>query len=154
MSSWVLSRERTQKSFPSQAQFPESPQLQVPTSLWMSCAGGPTSSRPSVGLPPRTSESALRSPTTTPRFRFPARLDSTAPTGALFSMGRRFSPLAWERCGGVYSILARSQLRSRSRTAPMQKRLPGIGRRVFGAREMSEMRLLSLGKRQDGLEEL
>src|SRR6266404_6575752 len=117
MSSWVLSRERTQKSFPSQAQFPEFRRLVAPTSLSMSCAGGPTSSRPSVGLPPRTSESALRSPTTTPRFHFPARLDSTAPAGALFSTGKRFSPLARERCGGDYSILERSQLRSRSRAA-------------------------------------
>src|SRR5712664_417396 len=147
MSSWVLSRERTLKSSPSRARFPEFRRLAALTSLSMSCAGGPTSSRPNVGLPPRTSESALRSPTTTPRFRFPARLDSTAPTGALFSMGRRFSPLARERCGGVYSILAKSQLRLRSRAAPMPKRLPDIGRRLWATEDV-ENALMELAQTQ------
>src|SRR5207245_10305595 len=135
MSSWALSRERTPKSFPSQAQFPESPQSPVPTSLWMCCAADPTSSRPSAGLPRRTNESVLRFRTTTRRFRFPARLVSTAPAEALFSTGKRSSPSGRERCDGGSSSLVRSQPKSRNRAARMPKRLDrkSVGReRVEG----------------------
>src|SRR5258705_902 len=128
MSSWALSRERTLKSSPNQARFPESPQSLVPTNPWMSYAADPTSLQPSAGLPRRTSESVSRFRTTTLRFRFLARSVSIAPTGALFLTERRFSPLGQERCVGGFSILERSQLRSRSRAAPTPKRFLGIGR--------------------------
>src|SRR5260370_40700524 len=98
------------KSFPSQAQFPEFPQSLVPTDPWMSYAADLTSLRPSAGLPRRTSESVLRFRTTTRRFRFSARLVSTAPTGALFLTGRRSSPSGREHCDGGLSLLERSQL--------------------------------------------
>src|SRR5260370_1194782 len=92
-------------------------------------AADPTSSRASAGLPRRTSELALRSRTTTRRSRFPARLVSTASTGALFSTGRRSSPPGRERSDGACSILERSQPKSRNRAARMPKRLQSIGRR-------------------------
>src|SRR5712672_1414458 len=128
MSSWVLSRERTPKSFPSQAQFPESPQSLVPTNRWTSCAADPTSLQPSAGLPRPTSESVLRFRTTIRRFRFPARLVSTAPAEELFLTGGRFSPLGRERCDGGFSILERSQPKSRNPAARTPKRLPGISK--------------------------
>src|SRR5215472_18836780 len=109
MSSWVLSREHTQKSSPNRARFPEFRRLVAPTSLSTSYAADPTLSRPSAGLPRQTSELALRLRITTRGFRFLARLDSTASTGPLFLAGRRSRPSGRERCDGDCSILERSQ---------------------------------------------
>src|SRR6516225_9998843 len=111
MSLWVLSRERTQKSSPSRGRFPEFRRLVAPTSLSTSYAAGPTLSRPSAGLPRRTSELALRFRIITRRFRFLALLVLTASTGALFLTGRHSSPSGRERCDGACSILEKSQLR-------------------------------------------
>src|SRR6516165_9266671 len=129
MSSWVLSQERSQKSSPNRARFPEFPRFVVPTSLSTSYAADLTLSRPSAGLLRQTSELALRLRITTRRFRFLARLVSTALTGALFLTGRRSRPLGRERCDGACSILERSQLRSPGRAVLMPKRLQSISRR-------------------------
>src|SRR6516164_8432428 len=122
MSLWVLSREPTRKSSPSRARFPEFQRLVAPTSLSTSYAADPTLSRPSAGLPRRTSELALRFRIITRRFRFLVHLVSTASTQALFLTGRRSRPSGRERCDGAYSILERSQPRSPSRVVLMRKR--------------------------------
>jgi hypothetical protein len=63
-----------------------------------------------------------------PKISLSGALGFDSTNGALFLTGRRFSPLGRERCGGGFSILERSQLRSPSRAAPMPKRLLGIGK--------------------------
>ena len=62
-----------------------------------------------------------------PKVSLSGALGFDSTSGPLFN-GKAFQPIGTERCGGAFSILERSQLRSPSRVAPMPKRLPGIGK--------------------------
>jgi len=88
------------------------------------------------------------------RFRFPARLVSTAPTGALFLTGRRFSPLGQERCGGGFSILGKVAAEVAQSRGAYAEALAGYRQAALRATEDIENALMELAQTQVRLQEL